>query len=108
MLFVVTLSYIRSLEEVDAHLESHRAWLDKHFQAGRIFLAGPLEPRTGGLLLAWCEDRAELESMLAEDSFNTHRVADYDVRCVAPTLRAEVFPAMWAPQARAASSSAPR
>lgn len=101
MLYTVTLTYVRPLEEVDAHLDTHRAWLIKHAQAGRILVAGPLEPRTGGLLLAHCESRAELDAMLAEDSFKIHGVGDYDVRCFNPTMRAEGFPAAWAPEARA-------
>lgn len=102
MLYVATLTYVRPLEEIDRLLEAHRTWLAEHYQAGHILISGPMEPRTGGLLLAHCENRAELDAMLAEDPFHTHRVAEYEVRAFNPSQRAAEFPSAWAPDAKAA------
>ena len=52
MLYVITLTYIRPLEEVDAHLDTHRAWLAEHTRGGRILVAGPLAALRGGTLYA--------------------------------------------------------
>jgi uncharacterized protein YciI len=69
MLYLVTLIYIRPAEEVKAHLDTHRDWLVAHTRIGQIVVAGPLEDRTGGFVLARCETRRELDRMLALDSF---------------------------------------
>jgi len=101
MLYTVVLQYVRPIAEIDAHLETHKAWLVQHTRAGRIITAGPLEPRVGGLLIVACKSRMELDAMLAEDSYAINKLAEYEVRAFAPTLRAGAFPAEWAPDAKA-------
>lgn len=103
MLFIVTLTYRRSAEEVNAQLAGHKDWLAAHAKAGRIPVAGPLEPPTGGLIVAHCADRAELDQMLAHDPFVIHQLVDADVLCVSPALRHEAFPARWAADAKLVS-----
>ncbi|CAJ0789343.1 hypothetical protein LMG19083_01853 [Ralstonia psammae] len=101
MLYAVTLNYVRPMQEIESHLDTHRDWLIDYTRQGRILLAGPLEPRTGGFLLACCENRAELDAMLEKDSFHVHKLVDYAVVAAMPALRAEDFPARWAPDAKA-------
>ncbi|WP_253195285.1 hypothetical protein [Burkholderia cenocepacia] len=48
MLFAIKVDYTRPAEEVHAHLESHKAWLVKHVQAGSILFAGPLKGEAAG------------------------------------------------------------
>lgn len=99
MLFVIFLTYLCPIEEINRHLEAHRGWLAGHYQAGRFLLSGPLAPRTGGLILARCENREALEAMLADDPFAIHGLAAYEVKAFSPSLRAGDFPATWAPAA---------
>ena len=101
MLFIVTLAYARPLEEVNRQLDAHRDWLVAHTIAGRIAVAGPLEPRTGGLIVAHCADRAELDGMMAEDPFVIDELVDVQVVCATPVLRHADFPARWAADAKA-------
>lgn len=96
MLFVIILTYLCPIEEINRHLDAHRSWLAGHYKAGCFLLSGPLEPRTGGLILARCESRAALEAMLAEDPFAIHGLAGYEVMAFNPSLRAEDFPVGWA------------
>jgi uncharacterized protein YciI len=102
MLFVVSTSYLRPVDEVHAHLDAHRRWLAKHAENGRIVFAGPLESGDGGVILAHCENRQELDALIAEDAFHVHQVAKYNVQAVKPALRARAFPQEWAPNARVA------
>jgi len=101
MLYFVILTYIRPIEDVQSHLDSHRDWLIEYSKKGNIIVAGPLEGRTGGAVLTCCQDRAELDDMLARDSFNVHRLVSYEVKTFSVALRAEAFPASWAPEAKA-------
>lgn len=99
MLYIVVLAYRHSLAAVDRHLPAHRAFLARHYRAGHFILSGPLEPRTGGAILARAPDRATLDRWLLDDPFHRHGVARYTVLCWAPTLRADAIPADIAPAA---------
>lgn len=102
MLYAITLNYIRPIEEIEGHLDTHRDWLVEYTRQGRILVAGPLEPRTGGFVLAACENCAELDAMLEKDSFHANKLVDYTVVAALPALRAEDFPAKWAAVAKVA------
>lgn len=101
MLYVVTLKYIRPPEVIAAHLDSHREWLVEHTKSGHIIAAGPMDPPTGGIVLASCQDRAELDSILHTDSFYVHELAEFTMQAFHPALRADIFAARWATQAKA-------
>ncbi|WP_343639651.1 YciI family protein [Roseateles sp.] len=101
MLFIVTLNYRAAQADIAAQLPAHRDWLARHVAAGRFVVAGPLEPRTGGLILAHCEDRAELDALLADDPFVTFGLVDVAVLVAAPALRHADFPPRWALEAQA-------
>ncbi|CAO3439251.1 YciI family protein [Azospirillum doebereinerae] len=101
MLWSITLTYIRPAEDIKAHLDTHRAWLAEHTEAGRIIAAGPMEPPTGGMVLAFCANREELNRMLQADSFHVHSLVDYDVRSFKPAMRSAKFPEHWAADAKA-------
>jgi uncharacterized protein YciI len=96
MLYFVTLTYRRPLDEVNLHLATHKAWLARHLQEGRIVFAGPLEEGTGGVILARCDSRDELDRMLAADSFVTQAVVDSRVQAFKAALKLPEWPAQWA------------
>lgn len=92
-MFVVTLTYVAELAEVDEALEEHGAWLDAHFADGVFLAAGRRIPRTGGVIIATAVNRAELDAILSEDPFSSRGLARYDVvefeaQRVAPALKA--------------------
>jgi uncharacterized protein YciI len=100
MLYSIVLSYISPMPEVNVHLESHKAWLIANVRDGRIVFAGPLEPRTGGFILASCNNQEELDRMMAQDSFITGNVAVYHSYACTPALAAADFSIKWAPDAK--------
>ncbi|MGY4617687.1 uncharacterized protein YciI [Bradyrhizobium sp. USDA 4472] len=102
MLYIVVLTYIRPIEEVHAYLDTHRDWLVEYAKKGIIVVAGPLEDRSGGALVACCKDRAELDGVLATDSFHVHQLVEYEIKAFSGALRGEAFPAKWSPQAKVA------
>jgi uncharacterized protein YciI len=76
--FVVSLTYVKPLAEVDALLARHNAFLDRHYRAGRFLLSGRKEPRTGGVIVAAAHSMQELAGIFDEDPFKVHGVADYE------------------------------
>jgi uncharacterized protein YciI len=78
-MFVVNLTYVRPLDEVDRQLAGHRAFLARQYAAGAFLASGPKEPRTGGIILARAASKEALEAILAEDPFLVSGVAHYDI-----------------------------
>lgn len=91
-MYIVFLSYTHPIEEVEALLETHIAWLDRYFAEGIFISAGRKDPRTGGMIMVKGIDRERLETILAEDPFQA--VARYDVTKVNITRSAEPFAAL--------------
>ena len=90
-MFAVVVRYIQPIEQVDAVLAPHRAYLQSNCDAGRFLVAGPQAPRTGGLILARAESKEELRKLLEEDPFNKAGVAEYDIIEFVPTVFASAF-----------------
>jgi uncharacterized protein YciI len=78
-MFVLLLTYIRPLEEVDALMREHVAWLNEHYDAGRFVVSGRRIPRTGGVIVARGDDREEIERVAAGDPFVADGVATCEV-----------------------------
>ncbi|MET7301504.1 YciI family protein [Embleya sp. NPDC005575] len=87
-MFVITLTYVAPIEDIDALLPAHLEWLDRHYAAGTLLASGRRVPRTGGVILARATDRAALDAVLAEDPFRREGAATYDVVEFAPTRTA--------------------
>ena len=78
-MFVVLLTYTKPLEDVDALMRDHMAWLNEHYAAGRFLVSGRRVPRTGGVIVAHGDDRAEVEALAATDPFVTGGVATTEI-----------------------------
>jgi uncharacterized protein YciI len=77
--FVVLLTYIKPLSEVDALMREHVAWLNEQYDAGRFLVSGRQVPRTGGVILTRGDDREEIEALAASDPFVSGGVATCEV-----------------------------
>jgi uncharacterized protein YciI len=98
-MFIVLLTYVQPLSAVEAHLQEHRAFLDRHYAAGHFVASGARVPRTGGVILARGLTRPELDDVLAEDPFHRAQVAQYEVIEFAPSKAAPGFEGLLQPQA---------
>jgi uncharacterized protein YciI len=78
-MFVLLLSYIKPIEEVDALMREHVGWLSKQYAAGRFVVSGRQIPRTGGVIVARGDDRKEMEDIAASDPFVTGGMATVEV-----------------------------
>ncbi|WP_368761302.1 YciI family protein, partial [Klebsiella quasipneumoniae] len=63
-IYVVVLTYIKPLEEIDNAIPAHVEWLKKCYADGLFLASGRRIPRTGGVILAKCDSREILESRL--------------------------------------------
>jgi uncharacterized protein YciI len=78
-LFVLLITYIKPLDEIDRLLTPHKNYLDRHYTSGHFLTSGRQEPRTGGVILAQAENKAQIQAITEEDPFLTERVAEYHI-----------------------------
>lgn len=87
-MFIVTLTYLKPVEEIDALMDAHVAWLKSHYEGGLFIASGRRVPRTGGVILARSGDEPALRAALAADPFVVHGAARCDVVEFAPSMTA--------------------
>lgn len=90
-MFVVSLNYICELSEIEKHLADHIEYLDENYAKGIFLASGRKEPRTGGVILAQMESRAELEKLIAKDPFKINELAEYEVIEFTPSKTSEAL-----------------
>ena len=78
-MFIAILTYRKPLSEVDKFLAAHREYLTKHYAAGDFIASGPQTPRVGGVIMMKAENRAIVDSIIAQDPFNINGIADYQI-----------------------------
>ncbi len=78
--FLVTTTFA-SAEKRMEHRAEHRVYLNQLVSEGKLLMAGPYTDETGGVIVFEAVDRAEVESMMANDPFTTNGVfATTDIR----------------------------
>ncbi|MNI50595.1 YCII-related domain protein [compost metagenome] len=78
-MFIVNLSYIKSISEVENHLEEHVKFLEKYYNSNKFIFSGRKVPRTGGVILVNTTSKEELDFILKEDPFYQNQIAQYEV-----------------------------
>ncbi|ARO31691.1 YciI-related domain-containing protein [Rhizobium sp. NXC14] len=87
-MFILSLTYVKSSDEADRHMEPHMAWVKDGYAKGWFLASGRKVPRTGGAILA-IGDRATIEAYVAADPFTVHGVAEYEITELAITTTVE-------------------
>jgi uncharacterized protein YciI len=75
-MFVIELIYKVPLTEIDAHMAAHVNFLKKYYAAGNFLVSGRKIPRDGGIILAVGQSRRQIETIMDEDPFTAHGLAD--------------------------------
>ena len=85
-MFIISLTYHKSLEEVDKHLSAHVEFLKEHYAKGIFLASGRKNPRNGGIILALAPSKTEIEAIIALDPFYIHDVATYEITEFTPSM----------------------
>ncbi|WP_295053743.1 YciI family protein [Sulfuricurvum sp.] len=85
-MFIISLTYIKSLEEVDSLLREHVAYLSEQYSLGNFLVSGRKVPRNGGIILARGVVREEIETIITLDPFYRHGIATYEIMEFSPTM----------------------
>lgn len=91
-MFIVNLTYLKPLNEVEKHIAAHREFLTIHYESGLFLASGPKNPRDGGIILVTGNaSRKELEAILDGDPFKHHGLAEYQITEFTPVKHTAVW-----------------
>jgi uncharacterized protein YciI len=78
-MFVIELIYKASLDEIDAHMAAHVRFLKKYYASGHFLVSGRKIPREGGIIISVGKSREEIETIVREDPFHRHGLAEFRI-----------------------------
>ena len=90
-MFIIALTYLKPAEEIDKLLAAHREYLREQYDNGMFLMSGRMVPRTGGIIIAAADSRADIEAVIELDPFNAAGVASYAITEFVPTMTADIL-----------------
>jgi uncharacterized protein YciI len=78
-MFVVLLTYVKPVAEIDRLMKEHVRFLQQQYDAGLFVASGRRVPRTGGVILARGTDKQTLEAIMTGDPFVHEGAARFEV-----------------------------
>ncbi|HJV49515.1 MAG TPA: YciI family protein [Geothrix sp.] len=82
MYAMMIVRYRRPLAEIEAVTEAHRAYLRTLETQGIVVASGPMDPRSGGMILVRVQDEnplADLDALRDGDPFHQQGLANYEL-----------------------------
>ena len=77
-MFIINLTYEKPISEVEKFLKEHIDFLDKNYKAKKFVCSGRKNPRTGGIIICNCVDKATVEQLIQSDPFHREKIAHYE------------------------------
>lgn len=78
-LFLIQLTYIKELDEIDNLMKIHVAYLKKYYKLNKFIVSGRQVPRKGGIILCYADTLNEVKTIINEDPFMIHSAARYKI-----------------------------
>lgn len=78
-MFIINLSYKVPLKKINHFLEAHIQYLDKQYGEGFFISSGRKEPRNGGIILCYAENKNKVEEVIKLDPFKINNLAAYEI-----------------------------
>ena len=90
-MFIFSLTYLKPINEVEKYLPQHIDYLERYYQSGHLIASGRKVPRNGGVILCCADSREQAMSIIQEDPFYIHHIAEYELIEFIPTKYAKEF-----------------
>ena len=85
-MFLIILKYIKPLEDVQKLVPPHIEFLKKYYERSELICSGPRNPWDGGVILANVDSLEAAWTLVKEDPFFIHEIAEYEVIEFIPTM----------------------
>ena len=89
MYAIALIRYRRPFPDIEPHVDEHRAYLRELQAAGTLIASGPMDPRSGGILLLRVPDGdviGALDRVRDGDPFTRRQLAQYELLPWAPVI----------------------
>lgn len=83
-MFIVLLKFSANKAGAGQFMDGHNAWLRRGFEEGVFLLAGSLQPKLGGGILAHGTTLAALQDRVNDDPFVAANVVSAEILEIAP------------------------
>ena len=83
-MFIFSLTYLKPINEVEKYLEHY-------YQSGHFIASGRKVPRKGGVILCCADSHEQAMSIIQEDPFYIHHIAEYELIEFIPSKYAKEF-----------------
>jgi len=90
-MFIISLTYISPIEEIDKALAEHIIYLKEQYTLGHFIASGRKVPRCGGIILSKMDSLEKLEKVLNLDPFKIKGLAQYDIQEFIPNMSSLEF-----------------
>ncbi len=74
---IVNIKYTVPFEKIQEILPQHRAHLDDGYKADMILMSGPLNPKTGGVVICRADDIDKVKAFFSLDPYYLNNYAEY-------------------------------
>jgi uncharacterized protein YciI len=82
--FIVLLKFSDNKDKVSQFMEGHKEWIQRGFDDGVFLLAGSLQPKLGGGILAHNTSFTDLQSRVNTDPFVKNNVVKSEILEIDP------------------------
>lgn len=84
-MFIVLLKFSNNRGQAGQFMDVHNAWINRGFDDGVFLLAGSIQPKVGGGILAHETSLPELQARMNDDPFVAHDVVSAEILQITPT-----------------------
>jgi len=83
-MFIVLLKFSDNKVQAAQFMDGHNAWIKRDFSDGVFLIAGSLQPKLGGAIVAHNASLAELQARVNDDSFVTENIVSSEILEITP------------------------
>ena len=83
-MFIVLLKFSDNKASAGQFMEGHKEWIQRGFDDGVFLLAGSLQPKLGGAIVAQATSLSDLQSRVNTDPFVAENVVTAEILEIAP------------------------
>ncbi|MHA1525125.1 MAG: YciI family protein [Alphaproteobacteria bacterium] len=84
-MFIVLLKFSKNKDQAGQFMEGHNGWIKRGFDEGVFLLAGGLQPKLGGGIIAHNTSLAQLEARVSRDPFVAQNVVAAEISEITPS-----------------------
>ena len=84
-MFIVLLKFSGNKDQAGQHMEGHNEWIKRGFDDGVFLLAGSLQPKLGGAIVAQNTSLSALQGRLNDDPFVAKNVVSAEILEITPS-----------------------